>query len=50
MINCFNTTLKVIKVNKKEVNYIGEFTIPSNIYDEMFFAKLPISGLNSLIS
>ena len=29
---------------------MGKFTIPSNIHDETFFAKLPISGLNSEIN
>ena len=58
MINCFNTTLNVIKlwdyivtsgVNKrkqKDTNYIDEFTISSNIYDETFSAALIRKSIN----
>ena len=33
------------KVNKKGINYIGEFTIPSNIYDGTFLWNYPLAEL-----
>ena len=34
-----------LKLNKKDINYIGGFTIPSNIYDGMFLRNYQLAAL-----